>query len=92
VISEQLPGTRYLAVDIRREISPLADLCSLFHLFALFRREKFALVHSLTPEGWFADHTGCFSEPRSGPYSHLHRPPGLPEKDLVAACLRPWTN
>ncbi len=50
VISEQLPGTRFLAVDIRREISPLADLCSLFHLFVLFHREKFTLVHSLTPK------------------------------------------
>lgn len=50
VISEQLPGTRFLAVDIRRAISPLADLRALFHLFVLFRREKFALVHSLTPK------------------------------------------
>lgn len=50
VISEQVLGTRFFAVDIRREISPLADLCSLFHLFVLFRREKFALVHSLTPK------------------------------------------
>ncbi len=49
-ISEQLPETRFLAVDIRREISPLADLRALFQLFILFRREKFALVHSLTPK------------------------------------------
>lgn len=49
-IFEKLPGTRFLAVDIRREISPLADLRALFQLFILFRREKFALVHSLTPK------------------------------------------
>lgn len=49
-IAEQLPGTRFLEADIRREISPLADLRALARLFGLFRREKFALVHSLTPK------------------------------------------
>jgi glycosyltransferase involved in cell wall biosynthesis len=49
-IAEQLPGTRFLEVDIRREISPLADLSALVSLFLLFRREKFGLVHSLTPK------------------------------------------
>jgi glycosyltransferase involved in cell wall biosynthesis len=49
-IAEQLPGTRFRNVDIRREISPLADFSALVRLFILFRREKFALVHSLTPK------------------------------------------
>jgi glycosyltransferase involved in cell wall biosynthesis len=49
-VLNQLPGARFLGIEIRREISPFADLCTLFRLLVLFRREKFSLVHSLTPK------------------------------------------
>jgi glycosyltransferase involved in cell wall biosynthesis len=49
-ILDQLPKARFLSIDIRREISPLADLRALLGLFVFFRREKFTLVHSLTPK------------------------------------------
>lgn len=40
-------------IEIARRISPLADLVSLWRLYRLFRRERFALVHSSTPKGGF---------------------------------------
>lgn len=49
-------------VDIARPISPLQDLRGLWQLWRLFRRERFDIVHSLTPKagllamlaGWLA--------------------------------------
>jgi len=41
---------RVIPVDIEREIRPLADLRALFRLIMLFRREKFAAVHSIAPK------------------------------------------
>jgi glycosyltransferase involved in cell wall biosynthesis len=43
-------GIRTIPLAIRRRIAPLADLRSLWALFTLFRREKPAIVHSLTPK------------------------------------------
>ncbi|MBK8915500.1 MAG: glycosyltransferase family 4 protein [Phycisphaerales bacterium] len=40
-------------IEIARRISPLADLLSLWRLYRLFRRERYALVHSSTPKGGF---------------------------------------
>lgn len=37
-------------LPIAREISVLADLSTLFSLWRLFRREKFHIVHSITPK------------------------------------------
>lgn len=39
-----------IAVPMRRHISPLHDLVSLWQLFWLFRREKPDMVHSITPK------------------------------------------
>mgnify|MGYP000712044020 CR=1 FL=1 len=41
---------RTIAVPMRRHISPLHDLISLWQLFWLFRREKPDMVHSITPK------------------------------------------
>lgn len=50
------------SIGIRRKVSPLHDLAALVGLVRLFRRERFAVVHSVTPKagllallaGWFA--------------------------------------
>lgn len=41
---------RYRPIDIPRAIHPIRDLKALFNLFMLFRREKFEIVHSITPK------------------------------------------
>ena len=38
------------AIHIRRPPSPLGDLISLFHLYRIFRKEHFDIVHSSTPK------------------------------------------
>jgi len=43
-------GVRTAAVAMRRDISPVADLLSLLRLYRLMRREKPAMVHSMTPK------------------------------------------
>ena len=39
-----------LVVPIERKISPLRDLCALWILYRNFRRERFDLVHSVSPK------------------------------------------
>ena len=41
-------GVRSHAIEIRRRISPLADLRALISLYRLFRQERFDVVHSIT--------------------------------------------
>lgn len=41
-------GIRYHAFDIRRAISPLADLRSLWHLVRFLKREKISVIHTHT--------------------------------------------
>jgi glycosyltransferase involved in cell wall biosynthesis len=50
--SAQAPGVpaRFVRVAIERRIAPLADLKALLELAVLFRRERFDLVHSVTPK------------------------------------------
>lgn len=43
-------GIRTVEIEIERRISPIRDLRSLVRLYALFRRESPAIVHSLTPK------------------------------------------
>lgn len=43
-------GVRAVAVEMKRQISPLHDLLSLVRLWRVFRREKPAMVHSITPK------------------------------------------
>lgn len=44
-------GVRIINIPMHREISLWGDLCSLWKLFRLFRREKPDLVHANTPKG-----------------------------------------
>ena len=43
-------GVRHIAVPISRNITPLADLVSLWRLWRVMRRERFAIVHTHTPK------------------------------------------
>ncbi len=43
-------GVRTVSVPMERAISPLKDLVSLWQLYRLFRKEKPAIVHSITPK------------------------------------------
>lgn len=43
-------GVRTVAVDMKRHISPVHDLVSLWRLVRVFRREKPKMVHSITPK------------------------------------------
>lgn len=43
-------GTPAKAVKMERQISPIADLCSLIKLVRLFHRERPDMVHSITPK------------------------------------------
>ena len=43
-------GGRYVTVEMQRHISPLKDLKSLWQMIRVFRKEKPAMVHSMTPK------------------------------------------
>lgn len=43
-------NARFFAMDIQRKVSPWADLKALIRLVALFRKERFDLVHSIMPK------------------------------------------
>jgi glycosyltransferase involved in cell wall biosynthesis len=50
--ADRLPieGARFIPAPIERPISPLRDLRALAKLVGIFRRERFDLVHSVTPK------------------------------------------
>jgi len=43
-------GVRHLSVPMTRNLTPLADLASLWHLYRVIRREHFTIVHTHTPK------------------------------------------
>lgn len=43
-------GIHHISVPMTRNISPLADLASLWHLYRVIRRERFTIVHTHTPK------------------------------------------
>jgi glycosyltransferase involved in cell wall biosynthesis len=45
-----IAGVRFFQINIRRQISPLKDLVSLWELFWFFRKERFDVVHTTTPK------------------------------------------
>ncbi len=47
---EQREGIRTIGVEMERRMSPLKDLRSLWRLYRVFRRERPAMVHSITPK------------------------------------------
>src|SRR4030095_12058220 len=48
--SLEAAGVRYIPVPISRNITPVADLISLWRLWRVMRRERFAIVHTHTPK------------------------------------------
>jgi glycosyltransferase involved in cell wall biosynthesis len=48
--SLEAAGVRYIPVPISRNITPVADLISLWRLWRMMRRERFAIVHTHTPK------------------------------------------
>lgn len=59
---EGIPA-RVIPLPIARRIAPLADLKVLFRLIEIFRRERFDLVHSVTPKaGLLAALAGAFAQ------------------------------
>ncbi len=50
-VRDQLPqSVAFRHVPIQRKISPVHDLVALWELISLFRRERYTLVHSITPK------------------------------------------
>lgn len=51
-IPSRIPeGVRFVSMPIIRNIAPLRDLFAFWKYYVFFRREKFAIVFSLTPKG-----------------------------------------
>jgi glycosyltransferase involved in cell wall biosynthesis len=50
VAAVEAAGARHVAVPMSRRFSPLADLVALVRLVRVFRRERFAVVHTHTPK------------------------------------------
>jgi glycosyltransferase involved in cell wall biosynthesis len=46
----QIPGAHFFRIPIMRSISPLRDALAAIHLLFFFRRQGFAVVHSITPK------------------------------------------
>lgn len=47
---EELRGLPFERVRLERRVSPWRDICALLHLWRVFRRARFDLVHSITPK------------------------------------------
>lgn len=47
---EKREGVKTKAIEIKRKISLIDDLCSLWNLYFYFRKEKPLIVHSITPK------------------------------------------
>ncbi len=75
-------GFKMVDVPIRRRISPLVDLRALWRLYAYFRRERIAVVHTHTPKAgllgqmaaWLA-RVPVIVNTAHGFYFHDHMPP-----------------
>ena len=48
--SAKLENVKTINLDIKRKISPLNDIKTIFALIKIFKREKFDIVHSTTPK------------------------------------------
>lgn len=47
---EKVTGAKKVLIDIPRDISPWRDLKAIYHLWKLFKNEKYDVVHSITPK------------------------------------------
>lgn len=70
-----VPGMRYVSIDIPRKIHPWRDLVALWRLWRLFRREHFDVVHSTTPK---AGLLCCIAAAIAGVPVRLHTFTGQP--------------
>ncbi len=83
-------GVHYTSLDIRRSISPIADLKTLWKLIRHLRREKITIIHTHTPKaallgqlaGWFA-RTPVVVDTAHGFYFHPNMKP-LPKMFYIA--------
>ena len=50
VAAIEAAGIRHLAVPMSRNLTPWADLVSLWRLFRVLRRERFSVIHTHTPK------------------------------------------
>jgi glycosyltransferase involved in cell wall biosynthesis len=57
---EEEQGIRTMPVNIKRDISPLKDLVSLYNLYRLFKKEKPFMVHSITPKAGLLSMTAAY--------------------------------
>lgn len=61
-LAEIAQYARIVQAPIQRKISPLADLSALLKLYSLFRRERYAIVFSVTPKaGMLAMHAATLA-------------------------------
>jgi glycosyltransferase involved in cell wall biosynthesis len=96
-LAAEVPKAQFFNVPIVRAISPLRDALAAIHLLFFFRRQGFAVVHSITPKAgllsmvaaWLArvpvrlhTFTGQIWVTRKGPMRAL-----LKGMDCVTACL-----
>ncbi|MWW23658.1 glycosyltransferase family 4 protein [Algibacter lectus] len=65
---------RTIPVEIRRQISPLHDLITVWHLYKVLKKEKPHIVHSLTPK---AGLLGMIASKLAGVPNRLHTFTGL---------------
>lgn len=56
----QIYGVRFVQIEIRRQISPLHDLVSLWRLYRQFKSERFDIVHTTTPKAGFLGAIAAF--------------------------------
>lgn len=49
-LGRELPGTRYVSIEIPRKIDLLRDIIALIRLWSFFRGSGFQIVHSTTPK------------------------------------------
>lgn len=50
---KKITGVKYKQIEISRSISPWRDLIALWQLFFYFRKERFDIIHSVTPKAGF---------------------------------------
>jgi glycosyltransferase involved in cell wall biosynthesis len=53
-------GVRTISVPMQRAISPIKDLISLVHLYRVFKKEKPAIVHSVSPKAGLLSMTAAY--------------------------------
>ena len=67
----QVEGVRVIGVPMKRRISPLNDLVSLWRMWRVMRRERPDIVHSMTPKAGMT--TSCLACTCASAHPHVHR-------------------